>query len=46
MLSVGKNINLEARMVALQWLAKANVKPTKQRIKIAEYLVGNGEHNI
>jgi len=44
MLSVGKNINLEARMVALQWLAKANVKPTKQRIKIAEYLVGNGEH--
>lgn len=29
---------------ALEWLKKGNVRPTKQRIALAELLVGDGEH--
>ena len=39
-----ENKTVNPNKIANQWLSKAKVKPTKQRVKIAEYLVGNGKH--
>ena len=44
MLNKFENKNVDPNKIANQWLSKARVKPTKQRVKIAEYLVGNGKH--
>ena len=44
MLNKFENKNVDPNKIANQWLSKASVKPTKQRVKIAEYLVGNGKH--
>ena len=44
MLSEFENKVSNPNILAKKWLSKANVKPTKQRLKIAEYLVGNGKH--
>ncbi|MCY4303421.1 MAG: Fur family transcriptional regulator [Aestuariivita sp.] len=30
--------------IAVDWLKKAGLRPTKQRVTLAEYLVGDGQH--